>query len=88
MDANEQRKWQRKQFIIAGVVIVAIIVLLVSCFSGGKSSSGGTVRCQVCGKSYQSGSENAAKIAYTNMCIKCYNNYKYAHDALKELPVD
>ena len=50
-----------------------------------------TTKCQVCGKRYNDGSQNASSIARTNMCSSCYNNYKAkqnAIDKLNELPVD
>lgn len=47
-----------------------------------------TVKCQVCDKSYQKGSENAKSISRTNMCSNCYSNFKWTQDAIKELPVD
>lgn len=50
-----------------------------------------TTKCQVCGKRYNNGSENASSIARTNMCSSCYKNYKTtqnAIDKLNELPVD
>lgn len=50
-----------------------------------------TTKCQVCGKRYNKGSQNASSIARTNMCLSCYKNYKTtqnAIDKLNELPVD
>lgn len=46
-----------------------------------------TITCKSCGRSFQSDSENAKSIRKTNMCTNCYNNYKKASDALKEMPV-
>lgn len=47
-----------------------------------------TVTCKSCGRKFQKGSQNAKSIRRTNMCTNCYNNYKKASDALKEMPVD
>ena len=50
-----------------------------------------TTKCEVCGKRYNDGSENASSIARTNMCTSCYKDFKAtkdAIDALDELPVD
>lgn len=47
-----------------------------------------TVTCKSCGRKFQKGSENAKSIRRTNMCTNCYNNFKNANDALKEMPVD
>lgn len=50
-----------------------------------------TTKCQVCGKRYNDGSQNASSIARTNMCSSCYQNYKTkqnAIDKLNELPVN
>ena len=46
------------------------------------------VTCKSCGRKFQKGSENAKSIRNTNMCTNCYNNYKNAIDAFKELPVN
>ena len=50
-----------------------------------------TIKCEVCGKRYNKGSDNASSIARTNMCTSCYKDFKAtkdAIDALNELPVD
>lgn len=47
-----------------------------------------TVTCKSCGRKFQKGSENAKSIRRTNMCSNCYQNFKYASDALKEMPVN
>lgn len=52
------------------------------------SSSKDTVKCEVCGKKYNKGSDNAKSISRTNMCSRCYSNFKWTQDAIKEMPVD
>ena len=52
------------------------------------SHSGDTETCPSCHRTFQSDSENAKSIRWNGMCTNCYNNYKYAHDALKERPLD
>ena len=44
------------------------------------SSNSGAKTCRICGTSY-SDSENVKSIQRTNMCTRCYNNYKYASKA-------
>lgn len=68
------------------IVIVVILILLYalgSC-SGGSSSSSGSAKCQVCGKTFTN-SDDRKSIAYTNMCERCYSNYKYSQDMKEEL---
>lgn len=50
-----------------------------------------TVKCDVCGKYYKKGSENAKSIQKTNMCENCYSNYKWTQEvkkAIDNLPVN
>lgn len=51
------------------------------------SSSKDTSKCQVCGKKFNKGSDNAKSISRTNMCSSCYSNFKWTQDAIKEMPV-
>ena len=44
------------------------------------SSNSENHKCSICGTSYSSG-ENVSSIKRTNMCTRCYKNYKYAADA-------
>ena len=41
-----------------------------------------TVKCPVCKREFQKGSDDAHSIKWNNMCDQCYKNYKYASDAL------
>lgn len=64
---------------IAIVVILFLIYALGSCSGGGSSSSSKSAKCQVCGKTFTN-RDDRKSIAYTNMCEKCYHNYKYSQD--------
>lgn len=79
--------------IVLAIWIISLIGMLVMCStdlgsSSSSSSSTRTYTCGVCDRSFQAGSENAKSISRRRMCTTCYSNYKYASDALKELPID
>lgn len=69
---------------IAIVVIFILLCALGSCSGGSDSSSSGSARCRVCGKTFTNSSDRKS-IAYTNMCEKCYSNYKYSQDMKEAL---
>ena len=75
--------------IAAGVVIVAsIVIIIISCvISYRPYNPSATVTCNVCHQEFKKDSNNAKSINRTNMCTNCYNNYKSAQEAAKELPV-
>lgn|GEM_PF-6412440 len=74
------------------IIVVFLCWMFGSCISCGSSShsshSGDTETCPICNRTFQSDSENAKSIRWTGMCTNCYNNYKYARDALKERPLN
>ena len=77
-----------------GVMGVALLVfsvaILCNAFSPHTNTNKGqnSAKCMVCEREFQKDSENAKSIRKTNMCTKCYMNYKNASDYLKELPVN
>lgn len=70
-------------------IIVLVIAFIVGLNAGGSNSSYGhdDNTCPVCHRTFQYDSENARSIRWNGMCTNCYENYKYASDALKERPV-
>lgn len=75
--------------ILRAIIIVTLIVAVISGIavggnSGGGSSSGSTNTCGSCHRSWSAGDSggNYMSIARTNMCKNCYNNFKWAQDAL------
>lgn len=74
---------------IIGFLFLAISLnLLVHTVSPYTNREQNNTICQVCGREFQKGSQNAKSIRKTNMCTQCYENYRNATDALKELPVN
>lgn len=74
---------------IIGFLFLAIsLSVLVHTVSPYTNKEQNNTKCQVCGREFQKGSENAKSIRKTNMCTQCYENYRNAADALKELPVN
>ena len=67
--------------VIAFVGILLVIGLILSSIGGGGSGSGDTSRCGVCNRTFEAGTSDARKINKTNMCERCYSNYKYASNA-------
>ena len=82
----------------AGCVTLVVIVLFIyficpvlfgSCSGSSSSSySSETETCPSCHRKFQGDSENARSIRWNGMCTNCYDNYKYASDALKEMPLN
>ena len=64
------------------ILVLSMSIALTGCSSGGGSHS--TNRCKSCGRSWEAGDSggNFMSIARTNMCKNCYNNFKWAQDAL------
>lgn len=80
---NESKKI-KNACLIAGVIciIVALIggLLIIGDISdntGSSSSGGDSERCGICNTTY-SDRDNVKSINHTNMCKRCYKNYKYA----------
>lgn len=78
-ESKQEYKANKKYRIIAAVVIlIGIIFSLVGFLYGDvldfSSSNSSSKHCSVCGKSYSSGGTS-------NMCDRCYKNYKYVADA-------
>ena len=71
---------------LIGVVLIFIVLAFSSCGGGGGSSSShhSTITCKSCGRTYEAGDSggNYMNIARTGMCKNCYNNFKWAQDAL------
>lgn len=65
--------------------IIAIIIIILlgigSCNSCSSSSASNTRTCQVCHKTFTN-SDDVHSIVWSNMCEKCYSNYKYTQKAL------
>ena len=78
---------------LVGFVILDLFVLVLAALiginAGGSNSNHGydNEACPVCHREFQYDSENARSIRFNGMCTNCYENYKYASDALKERPV-
>ena len=68
-------------FIIAVVIIIIGISSFNSCTS---SSSSKSHICQSCHKTFTN-KDDVHSIIWTNMCEKCYNNYKFTQDLKEEL---
>ncbi len=74
-----------KKFTVIALSVLACLLLLSGCSSNGGSEKVYSATCQVCGRTFSytgieygsSAQKNASNIARTNMCINCYNNYKY-----------
>ena len=74
-ESKQEYKANKKYRIIAAVVIlIGIIFSLVGFLYGYDLDFSSSKHCTVCGKSYSSGGTS-------NMCDRCYKNYKYAADA-------
>lgn len=69
--------------IIIIAIVIAILFIIPEMLNGssGGSSSGSSRTCGYCGRSFTD-SSNKSSIARTNLCTNCYNNYKWASDAL------
>lgn len=67
------------------LIIALILILLLSMCSGGHShTSSYTSECRSCGRTFKAGDSagNYKNIARTGMCNNCYNNFKWAQNAL------
>lgn len=85
----------RPNIIILKVAFIAVIgsffaFIILGAFisADGNKGNKNKFECRVCHKEFQSDSENAKSIRKTNMCTRCYKNYKNASDYLKELPIN
>ena len=77
--------------VIIFLILMFLMFLFSSCPGSSSSSSSyssGTETCPSCHRKFQGDSENARSIRWHGMCTNCYNNYKYASDALKERPLN
>ena len=83
---NHIQKHKKKYIIGAIALFLAFIILLIAVAPGGGSGGDdGTVRCKSCYKSFDEGTSNANNIHRTNMCKKCYENYKWSQNAIDGL---
>lgn len=71
--------------ILVFVIIILILGILGSCL--GNTSSSAKARCSSCGRSYSAGDAggNYRSITWTGMCKNCYNNFKWAKNAIEGL---
>ena len=63
--------------------LVSFFVILTMCLSMAlvTTSCGGSdpsYKCGVCGRTFSGGTSDSKSIIRTNMCSRCYKNYKYA----------
>lgn len=75
--------------VAAAVAVAVFMVIVLSVVAGpGNGSNSGSyhsvAECSWCGRSFKSGDSggNFMSIAKTTMCKNCYNNYKWANNAL------
>ena len=71
-------------YIICATALVLVFCLLMAAVTFGGSGGGAndnTISCKVCHKSFEEGTSNANNIHRTNMCKKCYENYKWSQKA-------
>ena len=65
------------------IFILVIFIALVSGESGGGTGSGSSssrsAECHICGRTFTD-SENVRSIRNTNMCKRCYSNYRTLQD--------
>ena len=75
-----------KTMVVGCLVLLMVIIFGVFVIEVFRDSNpqNRTLKCQVCGNEYviSDTSGNARSIALTNMCKRCYTNYKYTQDAL------
>ena len=79
LKSNEKQKMGQNIKLAKRISYITLVVATVFCAAyawGG--SGGGDKTCQVCGRSYSAGSGNYTSISRTNMCSRCYKNYKAA----------
>ena len=62
-------------------VVLVIIAFAVMVISGSSGSSSSSKECPICSREF-SDSSNRKSIRKTNMCTRCYNNYKTANEML------
>ena len=74
----------RVKRIIVLILVAALCISLCACVGGSSGGSSKTATCRSYGRSFKAGDSggNFMNIARTNMCKNCYNNYKWAQDAL------
>lgn len=70
--------------ILAVILFAAVAISSCGGGSGSGSSHHSTNTCKSCGRTYEAGDSggNFMSIARTGMCKNCYNNFKWAQDAL------
>lgn len=71
-------------FVIFFTIIFIISIQTSSPRTNTDTTDKNTRTCQVCNNKYKSTSDNGKSIRRTNMCLKCYNDYKIR----QELPVN
>lgn len=69
---NKQSKGSVLFIIIAIIIVLAFLGNCSSCCTSSSKSKS----CKVCHKTFTN-KDDVNSIAWTNMCEKCYNNYKY-----------
>lgn len=79
LKSNEKQKMRKNIKLAKRISYITLVTATVFCgvyACGG--SGGGNQTCQICGRSYSAGSGNYTSISRTNMCSRCYKNYKAA----------
>lgn len=64
-------------------IIIALLLVVPELINGSSSTGGGSSSrtCGYCGRKFTD-SSNKSSIARTNMCVNCYNNFKWASSAV------
>ena len=82
MANNNQQSGGKGSIFFIIIVIILILAGIGSCM--GDSSSDDSKKCGVCGKTYTN-KDDVHSIVWTNMCERCYSNYKYSQDLKDEI---
>lgn len=81
---EKQRNVSKSNIIYIIIAIVVIIIFINIVNSHTSSSSSKSHICQSCHKTFTN-KDDVSSIIWTNMCEKCYNNYKFTQDLKEEL---
>ena len=65
-----------KKFISTFLILILCASMSFTMISCGSNDTSYT--CGVCGRSFNGGTSDSRSIIRTNMCSRCYKNYKYA----------
>ena len=87
-EAREHIKDHLAIYLIGATALVIAFCMIMAVVTSGGFDDGGnndTIRCKVCYKTFDEGTSNANSIHRTNMCKKCYENYKWTQNAIDGL---